>query len=101
MHLLRERRVKRGSSRPLVAQCVPQLDKRSPGAARSLPQQSRSPPADGLPFQIAGVQRRKEPRLPASTKAAGTTRRIYLGAQTWTDPSLPGGPGPEAKSPLT
>lgn len=31
VHLLRERRVKRGASRPLVAQCVPQLDKRSLG----------------------------------------------------------------------
>lgn len=68
----------------MAAQDIPHQNEWCPGAQ----QQFSPPPANALPFQIVGVQRRKEPRLLASAKASGTTRRIYLGAARWTDPPL-------------
>lgn len=61
-----------------------------PRAAPSSLQQSRPPPVNVLPFQIAWVQQGKALRPPASAKGSGTSRRIYLGAEEWTDPPLPG-----------
>lgn len=44
---------------------------------------------------------RKESCLPASAKASGTTRSIYLGAARWADPPPPGAPSLGARSLLT
>lgn len=59
----------------------------------SLQQQPRPPPANVLPSQISGVQRRKEANLLASAKASGTTGRIYLETARRTDAPTARAPG--------
>lgn len=86
----------------MTAQDIPHQDKWCPRAFPPLQQQSRPPPANALPSQIAGVQRRKEPRFLSAkaAKASGTTIRIYLGAARWTNPPLGRSPGLGAGSSL-
>ena len=100
VHLLRERRVKGGASRPLTARGVPRQHQRIPGTALASPQQSRPPST--LPGCKGGKRlafphppkRLQQPEdLPGGLRGGQT--HLCLGPRVWE----PGLPSPDAHTP--